>query len=220
MDEEQLQLPLREAVRIGWQKTFQNLQTWMLLGLVTLALEILHQAVFRSPNVLLTLAIQLLQAAVALVSVRVALLVHDDKPVDLSKPTLLLGRYPNYLVTTLLLSLVVLGGLILLIVPGVMWGLRFCLAPLLVAEGTADPIEAFESSARLTRGVRGQLFGFALLLLGLNLLGAIALGVGLFITIPTSIVAFVHVFRKLQQHRGEIHADVPPHTGEPLSSHS
>jgi uncharacterized membrane protein len=68
-----------------------------------------------------------------------------------------------------------------------------------VVDQRTDPIEALRKSSRLTDGVKGQLFWFGLLLIGVNLVGALALGVGLLVTIPTSFIAAAYVFRRLQQ---------------------
>jgi len=52
-------------------------------------------------------------------------------------------------------------------------------------------------SNRITRGHKWQLFGFVLLLLLINLLGLLALVVGILVSIPVSTLAFVHAYRVL-----------------------
>jgi uncharacterized membrane protein len=52
-------------------------------------------------------------------------------------------------------------------------------------------------SNRITRGHKWQLFGFVLLLLLINLLGLLALVVGIPVSISVSTLAFVHAYRVL-----------------------
>jgi uncharacterized membrane protein len=59
------------------------------------------------------------------------------------------------------------------------------------------PIDALKRSAAITHGARLALFGFAIVLMLLNIVGALALLIGLFVTIPISMVAMAYVYRKL-----------------------
>lgn len=197
-----------QALRFGWRTTCANVRPLLTLGLIGGFLELLQQAL-RDPAhapglaTLLRLALQLVQAALVMVFLRVALQLHDGKEVDLSRPQQLLANYFGYLLTTVLLSLIVLGGLVLLIVPGVLWAVRFGFAPFLVVQGKLDPVAALRESSRLTQGVRAQLLGFALLVLVINLLGALTFGVGLLVTWPTGLIAAAYVMRQLQAHAAQ-----------------
>jgi uncharacterized membrane protein len=122
---------------------------------------------------------------------------HDNpETVDLS---LLWHPRPfwKFLGVTILLTLAVAIGLILLIVPGIIFGLMFMFATFVVIERELGPIDAMNESHRITRGHKWQLFGFMLLLLLINLLGLLALVVGLLVSIPVSTLAFVHAYRVL-----------------------
>jgi uncharacterized membrane protein len=83
----------------------------------------------------------------------------------------------------------------LLIVPGVILGLMFLFTTLIVIERELGPIEALSESNCLTRGHKWPLLGFMLLLLLVNLLGLLALVVGLLVSIPVTTLAFVHAYR-------------------------
>lgn len=67
-------------------------------------------------------------------------------------------------------------------------------------------------SLRLTRGARPELFSMAVVLLVLNLVGAMALGLGLLLTVPMSFIIAADVFRRLQARAG---VPVPPSTQRP-----
>jgi uncharacterized membrane protein len=76
-----------------------------------------------------------------------------------------------------------------------------------VIERELGPIEALSESNRITRGHKWPLFGLVLLLIGINLLGVLALGVGLLVSIPVSTLAFVHAYRVLGGERETRPAD-------------
>ncbi len=192
-----------EALRFGWQTTQLNLRPLITLAASGALLAFLGSALSgpnRGPamNPFLGPGIELLQACVALAFIRVALKLHDGQPVDLTKSMALLEGFFPYLLTSVLYGLVVVGGLLLLVVPGVIWAMQFGFAAFLVVDAKLDPIEAMRESSRLTHGVKGRLFVFGLLLGLVNLVGALALGIGLFVTIPTTFIAWAYVFRRLQ----------------------
>lgn len=92
-------------------------------------------------------------------------------------------------------------GLVLLIVPGILFALisMFAIYILIDSDHTMTPMEAFKESRRITKGHLWELFLFSLTLLAINILGAIALVVGLLVTIPVSLLASVHAYRSLER---------------------
>jgi uncharacterized membrane protein len=87
--------------------------------------------------------------------------------------------------------------MLLLIVPGIIWGIKFCFFDYFVVDKRLGPIEALKRSSAITRGVKWDLFVFFLMLTGINLLGAFCLLIGLFAAIPTTMVAQAFVYRRL-----------------------
>ena len=194
-----------DELRFGWQQTFKNLKPWLWVCGAGAFLSILENALTRDRengggHPLLALVIQALQVGVTLASFRVALRVVDGRPVSDPDPKKLLAGYFPFLLTHILFALIVVGGLLLLVVPGIIWAVTYGFAPLLCAAEGYGPIEALRESRRLTDGHRRSLFAFGLLCLGVNLLGALALGIGLFVTVPTTVTAAAHVLRRLQAH--------------------
>ena len=87
------------------------------------------------------------------------------------------------------------------LVGAVYLGLRYSMARLAVLDG-AHIVESLGKSKKLTDGVKWHLVLFALAIAALNILGFLALVVGLLVTIPISILAFAHVYLKLKSHHG------------------
>lgn len=189
-----------DALRFGWLTTRAHLAPLLVLGATGLVLAMFSQALGRSgaSGALLGLLVQVAQVALVLVMTRVSMKLYDGEPVDLANPSPLFEGFWRYLLVTFLFGLVTAIGFALLIVPGVLLGLAFGFAPFFAIDGQRDPVEAFRASSRLTRGFRGQLFLLALLLMGVNFLGVLALGVGVIITVPMSMLAVVYAFRHLQ----------------------
>ncbi|MDB5260228.1 MAG: hypothetical protein JWN37_459 [Candidatus Nomurabacteria bacterium] len=59
------------------------------------------------------------------------------------------------------------------------------------------PIDAIKKSMEITRGRFWKIFGFLILIVLFNIVGIIALGIGLLITVPVSLLAMTYLYRKL-----------------------
>jgi hypothetical protein len=119
----------------------------------------------------------------------------------------------QYYVPLLLLSLIAglfIGiGAILLIIPGIYLAVAYMFASYLVVDRRMDFWPAMELS-RLTVNPRWfGYFAFALLLALLNLAGAIALGVGLLVTIPLSFCALTVAYADLFGLQSDAPQEVP-----------
>ncbi len=103
----------------------------------------------------------------------------------------------NYLLGLVLYGLIVFVGTLWLIVPGIIWGIQFSFFDYFIVDKKVGPIEALKRSSAITRGAKWNLFIFFLMLIGINLLGATCLLLGLFITIPITMIAWAFVYRRL-----------------------
>jgi uncharacterized membrane protein len=103
----------------------------------------------------------------------------------------------KYLGASILAALVVLAGFVLLIVPGIIAALALSFVSFVVVDRDLSPIKALQESARITKGRRLELLLFFLLLLVINILGAVALLVGLLVSVPVSHLAMTHAYRTL-----------------------
>jgi uncharacterized membrane protein len=104
----------------------------------------------------------------------------------------------NYLVGSILYGLIVLGGLILLIVPGIIWGIKYQFFGYLIVDRNMGPVEALKRSGEITKGYKGDLFLLGLLFFGISILGFLVCCVGIFAAIPTVMVAHAFVYRRLE----------------------
>jgi uncharacterized membrane protein len=106
----------------------------------------------------------------------------------------------HYFIASILGGLAFVLGLILLIIPGIYLATRFSLFPYFIADQKVNALEALQKSWNATQGHVLYLLLFFLAMIGLNLLGLLALVVGLIITIPVSNLALGYVYNKMKTH--------------------
>lgn len=107
------------------------------------------------------------------------------------------SQYWRVMGATILIAVIVGLGFALLILPGLYFALTFQLTINLIIDKQLGIFEAMRQSARLTKGRKMSLLGFDLVCLGVIILGALALGVGLLVAMPVVWLAGVTVYRKL-----------------------
>ncbi len=104
----------------------------------------------------------------------------------------------NYLLAQVAVAITVLIGFALLIVPGIIAALALMFTPYLIVDKGLSSFAAMKESARITKGHRWQLFLLMCVIALLNILGLIALFIGLLVTIPLSMLLVAHVYRALE----------------------
>ncbi len=67
-------------------------------------------------------------------------------------------RFIQVLVAFLIFYIVVITGLMLLVVPGVIWALQFCFATIAVVDRKLSPLSGLRFSSRITKGHKAKLF--------------------------------------------------------------
>jgi len=108
-----------------------------------------------------------------------------------------LAQFHKYIGASIIVFFAVLMGLILLLVPGIVILIRLWFLGFVIVDKKAGPLEAIQQSWDITRGHTMDLLLLFIALVGLNLLGAICLGVGLLVTVPMSGLALAHIYRTL-----------------------
>ena len=148
-------------------------------------------------SVIVSLAFTVITIFLQIGFIKIGLKLVDKKPAKFEE----LWAYPQYLLrmiaASILYGLAVLGGFILLIIPGIYLALRLQFYSYVILDKDTGVIDSLKRSWKLTEGNVINLFLFMFLLIGINILGAIALLVGLLVTIPVSFIAVTLLYRKL-----------------------
>jgi uncharacterized membrane protein len=186
-----------EAVRFGWKTVWANLGLFLGLAVIVWALTGAAGGISKFiPGV--GPVTWIVGVILSMGVIRVTLKFVDRGQGGLndlfSDFTMLL----DFLGASLLYTLIVAGGLILLVFPGVIWAIKYGFFGYFIIDRKAGAIEALKLSAAMTQGEKGHLFGLDLILALVNLLGAACLGIGVLITYPLTALAQAYVYRKLQ----------------------
>lgn len=197
---------LGSAIRFGWDRTRENLGFFigfLILGLILIALPgvLADVAEERAPAVtviLFRIVAVVLESTVTMGFIKVALMVHDGVKPEISNLLDCLPLFFRYFFASVLYGLIVVLGILLLVIPGVIWGIKYMFYGYFIVDEGRGPWDAIKASGAITRGAKLDLFLLWLVLAGINLLGLLALGVGLLVTIPLSLAASAYVFRNLQ----------------------
>ncbi len=103
----------------------------------------------------------------------------------------------NYFLASALMGLIIFAGIILLIVPGLYFAVKYHFMMYFVVDKKMGPLEALRASGKITEGVKWKIVGLVLASAGVMILGALALGIGILVAIPVIGLADVYVYRKL-----------------------
>ncbi|MBE9518451.1 MAG: hypothetical protein IMY68_07765 [Bacteroidetes bacterium] len=98
---------------------------------------------------------------------------------------------------SLLIFLIVLLGLMMLIIPGIYFAVSYVFSHLFIWFYDKDPSEAIRLSRKIVSGNFGQILLLFLILAGINLLGLMALGLGILLTMPFSFCVVYAAFEDI-----------------------
>lgn len=192
-----------DLIKQGWKATKSNVGILVQILLVFIAISAISSLLQTSTKesliigFVVSVASTIVSTVFEIGMIKIALNIVDRKKADIKD---LYQNYPmflNFFLSALMYGILVVVGFILLIVPGIYLAVRYQFYSFILVDKKLGPIEALRAAGKLTQGRWMQIFLFDLLLIGLNILGAIALGVGLLLTIPTSFFAAAYLYRKL-----------------------
>jgi len=187
------------ALAAGWEKTKSNFPLMLGVAIIAMFFSVGPSWFFaRSWQFGSSLLSLLLGVFVAIGLIKISLKIHDGKTTGLDEFfSLNFKQYLDYLWLTIVYSVMVFVGLVLLIVPGVILILKYQFCVYLLIDKKLKPFAALRQSGEMTKGHLGSLFVFWLAILLLTVIGALLFGLGLLITVPVVMLAQVYVYRRL-----------------------
>jgi len=196
---------IKESIKYGWTKFKENKEISLLTTLLLVAVGLLSDGKeMHFGSFLFNLAVIIFMIIIRIGYNKIFLRINDgEKP----KFTEIFQEYKifwRYLGVSILVPLTVLGGLILFIIPGLIWLVRFSFAPIIVIDTSVGPINSMKESYAITKGSFWKLVLFWLVIGLINLLGLILMGVGLLVSIPVSTLAYVQIYRTLTKARAGV----------------
>jgi uncharacterized membrane protein len=212
---------ITEAIRFGWDILKGNTGFFIGLLIVAFLIQTLPRIIgdfvikdFPLISIILYLASSVLNIVVQLGLLKISLKFCDGIKGEFDDLLSTFNLLISYSAASILYGLIVLGGLILFIVPGIIWGIKFSLYPYFIVDKGIGPVEAIKASGRATEGEKLNLFVFGIVLGLINFAGALFILIGLFITIPISMVAYAHVYRALAGNGSVIYASADSSPGQ------
>ncbi len=201
---------IKDCISFGWQTFKSRPWVFILAGIVLLVVQILMNILAgavefldpeSTPYLIASIVVFLITFIVSVLAeigtINFFLKAHDNVSTVAVKNLWFPHRVWQYLVVSILGGLMILGGLVLLIVPGIILALALSFTLYLVVDQGLGIRASIKRSFELTKGNRWKLFLLGLALMGLIILGFLALVVGLIVAIPVTYLASIHAYRVL-----------------------
>lgn len=191
-----------DAVSYGWNAYWQFAGPMVLIAVVILAVNVVLGVIAQATDSLGALIVlQVLGFVVGIIVtmglIRAALAVTEGRTPNVNM-LLETDGFGPYLIASILVGLGVLAGLILLIVPGIILAIVWhFFGYVIVQEPTMRATDAMRRSAEITEGYRWQLLGLGLVLFLINIVGALACGVGLIFTYGITAISVAWTYKTL-----------------------
>jgi len=196
---------IKDAIKYGWKVTKEHFVFLVGIIILTFAINIglnfVAKALDSAGNGLFSFAVTVLALIVGIIIgmglIYITLKLYDENTAeyrDILKPAPLFWRY---LGSSLVYGLIVIFGLMLLIVPGIIWSIKYGFYKYALIDEKLGVMDSIRRSREITKDEKWHIFFFGIVLTLLNILGALVFFVGLIITVPITLMATVYVYRKL-----------------------
>lgn len=197
---------ISDALEFGWTKFRDNFAFFLVLELITILLSFsqyflkaLIQSTDFSMPVMLSVATFVAQMLLSMVTLSATIHLYNKNKVSVGDMFKAAYMLPSFIGTVLLKSLIVVGGLVLLIIPAIIWGVRFQYASYCVIDRKMRPLQALKQSSKITKGYRIKLFFFDIFMILINILGFLCFFIGLAVTVPVTMLAMAYVYKRLAE---------------------
>ncbi|MCB1197976.1 MAG: hypothetical protein KDK51_06345 [Deltaproteobacteria bacterium] len=193
-----------EAIGFAWHAVTAKIGKFVGLALLLFLLNIMtgfFAIVLKDMHLLsavLNIAVYLVSTMLMVGFFRICLRIVDQKDFEIidvivSDISLLL----KVIAINVILGLMIGLGFLLLFIPGIFLALKYGLSFLYIIDRNDPVIESIKICGDDTTGSKMELFLLGLLMIGINFVGLLCLGVGLFVSLPMSYVALAYAYRKI-----------------------
>jgi len=189
-----------EALRRGWEMFVSHIGEFIGFTLLVLLVSALTSGRAIGGSLIVSLVAAPLYAGYQIAAFRIM----SGKEFSFSDFFKGFGYFLPLLLAGLAIGLIVAAGMMLLVIPGIYFSVAYLFALSLVVDHGMEFWQAMETSRKVVTKHWFGLFGFMLLISLVNLLGIVALVVGLLVTIPVTACATAVAYRQVfGEHDGE-----------------
>jgi uncharacterized membrane protein len=208
-----------DAISYGWRTVTSNLGPWILVALIFIGVNVAWNLITGSfdrftdsydfgdtsfaaasgitfTSVLLSVLGAIISYLITAFLTRGALDESAGRRPDVAA-FFRIGNVVNVVLAAFLVTILTTVGLVLCILPGIAVAIFSAFVFYFTLDRGQDAISAIRSSWSVVAKNFGSVFLLLLALFGINVLGAIPCGLGLFVTIPLSYVAVAFAYRRL-----------------------
>ena len=215
---------IEEALQYGWNIMKANI--WFFVGVLVVAWAIVWipsiiantlQRNFAGLSFIFRIIAFAANIIISIGLITIALKFLDDQQPIFENLFSFKPYFWKYLGGSILFMLVVWAGIILFVIPGIYWGLKFQFYGYFIVDRGCGPVESLRRSSQITQNVKWKLLGFGIVLAIINFIGLACLFVGLFVTAPVTLLAYSWVYRKLLSQTESAQAPVATPEAKPAS---
>jgi uncharacterized membrane protein len=187
-----------EALGWGWKKLQENVGPLVMAALAILAVNLVFTFLGRGAlGWFFNLIGWFVSILISMGVIRIALKITDGRPIQTADLFQRADLALPYIIASFIVGVMVAIGFVFLIVPGIYLAITFGFFSYNIVDKEHGIMESIEQSAAITKAQKWDLFAFGVALFFFNLAGALALGIGLLITIPVSLLAMAFVYRRI-----------------------
>ncbi|MFT7016604.1 MAG: hypothetical protein ACJATX_000572 [Candidatus Paceibacteria bacterium] len=194
--------------RNAWKDYKANWSLFIIIGIIFILVNLLGNlgasfntvtgAIEQSTTV--SLIAWLLGMFISLGFIRFILNIVDEKErkvEDLFRGANSVEHFLFFIVVVMLYTALIGLGTVLLVIPGIVALVGFVFAQYLIAEEKSGIFESLKESWNMTSKNRWKIFWLMIVVLFFNIFGALALVIGLFITVPMTYLIYARLYREL-----------------------
>ena len=206
-------ISIKAAFRVGWDGMKAHFLLWVgvlallvIVPMLPLPLALLDVWLL---SFLMEVGTWLLQILMVFGMLRVALTIVDGGTPKISQ---LFSEYRpliNFIAAYILYGIIVMIGFFLLVIPGIIWAIKYQFIDFIVLDEGKGPLAALQRSGEITAGNKWQLFWYGILAALVTYLGILAFGVGVLVSHPVVMVSRAHIYRQLNPASQKGQADQP-----------
>ncbi len=194
----------KAAILFGWEKFKENapflLGVFLIVGVISFLFDKVDKLGVSAFMVFVIGVIGFIISTVLHMGVtRIMLNIHNGREVSFNNLVGETSLLIKFILAQILAMIIVMVGLMLLVVPGVIAAVGLFFVPYIVIDKKLGPVDAIKESWRLTKGHKWNILLFSLLFILINLLGVLALGIGLLVTMPITFLATVYAYKWLDK---------------------
>lgn len=193
---------INQAVEYGWNAMKANFGVLLTLTIITIVVSGGINGAQKTTcgdgfSFGFSIANLIVNSVIGIVSIKISLNIFDGKGTSLNDIGFNLQMLLNYIGGYVLYGIIVVLGIILFIVPGVIWATKYSFMFYIMVDQKVGPMKALEMSGQMTDGIKMDLFVLYLVYVLIIIAGFLALFVGIFVAIPVMMMAQAYVFRQM-----------------------